>query len=207
LAFGALGFAGVRAENPVRSLSGSSVIAFLTPLRGLFISRLHPRLAPWAAFLRRFAARTTWWGLLFWLVGAMRPWWRRSGLCGSCFWGGVFFWWCSDFAPSYLVVNWRLGTPARIRVRRSCREPSRFTWAVYPDDPKSDAGFRPTPQQLIERLFPAPVKLRKGFVARLGAGSRDADAASYISTNSYPQAGGVTTRGLLVLRFLFQQPR
>jgi hypothetical protein len=35
----------------------SRVVAFLSPLRGLaLISAKHPRLAPWAAIYRRFAA-------------------------------------------------------------------------------------------------------------------------------------------------------
>ena len=32
-------------------------VAILSPLRGFPCAILHPRLAPWAAFLRRFAAR------------------------------------------------------------------------------------------------------------------------------------------------------
>src|SRR5208283_1689109 len=56
-----------------------------------------------ASYVSTTGRRITWWGLLFWPVGATRPWWLRNGLCGSCSWGGVFSWWCSDFEPSCLV--------------------------------------------------------------------------------------------------------
>ncbi len=54
--------------------------AFLSPLRGYRrLSQIYPRLAPWAAFLRRFAA------------GAVRQVWRgtwphttKNALCTTC---------------------------------------------------------------------------------------------------------------------------
>lgn len=57
-----------------------------------------------ASYVSTTGWETTWLAPLSWLVGAMRPLWLRSGPCGFCFWGGVSFWWCSDFETSYLVM-------------------------------------------------------------------------------------------------------
>ena len=115
----------------------------------------------------------TWRELLSWPTGAKRPWWRRTGLCGFCFWGGVFFLWCSDFEPSYLVDDWRLGTPARISFSKDvvsavciCVDYCPIYYSTF-GDRRIDTAFG-----------------RKG-------GARRADgrnAARYVSTNSCPSS-------------------
>src|ERR1700726_1804000 len=87
---------------PRATLGGWSRV-LLSPLRGLFLFRpIHPRLAPWAAFLRRFAA----FGIRAWLR-ALRL--RERGLLEL-----------SNFRSA------TVGAPRKMSRRGACEAPSQI---------------------------------------------------------------------------------